>query len=240
MRLDSGDLCSLAQQVASLFRDSVSSYTAKFCPLDDFSKNMVAQLNIMASNEITVPLLLAMGDAGRFIGAFGIGTHLVTCLEQPALGAVYKLVQVEARPCMKVSEEPSKMNVPGSKNSFRLFNSRNCALVDVLVMDDEEPPQVGKPFLCHDPHSMARFRATPARVDAVLEQVWDRGSFIEVEPPLAYLNEARATYERQRSCMADSHFDLTAPTEYPVMLSSKLHEVMQRIWLVDGHVKDMR
>jgi nicotinate phosphoribosyltransferase len=60
---------------------------------------------------------------GHECDAFGVGTHLVTCQKQPALGCVYKLVQFEDEPKIKLSEDVTKMTIPGNKKAFRLYSN---------------------------------------------------------------------------------------------------------------------
>ena len=57
------------------------------------------------------------------VDAFVVGTHLVTCQAQPALGCVYKMVEIGARPCIKLSPDIEKITIPGFKRAFRLMNA---------------------------------------------------------------------------------------------------------------------
>lgn len=46
---------------------------------------------------------------GHEVDAFGIGTHLVTCYAQAALGVVFKLVEINNQPRIKLSEDVTKV-----------------------------------------------------------------------------------------------------------------------------------
>jgi len=77
---------------------------------------------IVASNDINETSLKALKENGHEIDVFGIGTNLVTCQAQPALGMVYKVVEFQGTPRMKFSEEVEKITIPGSKAVVRIFD----------------------------------------------------------------------------------------------------------------------
>jgi nicotinate phosphoribosyltransferase len=81
IRLDSGDLAYLSRMARGLFIEA-----AEISGIEEFRK-----LQIVASNDINESVLLALNHQGHEINSFGIGTHLVTCQKQPALGCVYKV-----------------------------------------------------------------------------------------------------------------------------------------------------
>jgi nicotinate phosphoribosyltransferase len=68
----------------------------------------------------------------------GIGTNLVTCQAQPALGVVYKVVEFQGIPRIKVSEELEKVLVPGAKRTLRALSKENKPLFDVLCLSTEQ------------------------------------------------------------------------------------------------------
>ena len=81
---------------------------------------------------------------------------LVTCQRQPALGGVYKLVEINLKPKIKLSQDVEKVTMPGKKTVHRLYSSDGHALIDLLQRPDELPPQVGKRVLCRHPFHVSK------------------------------------------------------------------------------------
>lgn len=78
-----------------------------------------------------------MVEDNHDIDAFGIGTNLVTCQAQPALGMVYKVVEFQGTPRLKFSEEVGKITLPGPKTVLRIFKEENVPAFDLLCTSGE-------------------------------------------------------------------------------------------------------
>jgi nicotinate phosphoribosyltransferase len=121
VRLDSGDLGSLAKQVRAV--------------LDEAG---LPGVEILASGDLDEYRIAELVAAGAPIDAFGVGTRLGTSHDHPSLGAVYKLVDDVDGPKMKLSE--GKMTLPGRKQLYRFGDH------DLLARADE-PATGGRSLL---------------------------------------------------------------------------------------------
>lgn len=132
VRLDSGDLVYLSRQVRRILDEGGLKDT-----------------KILASGDMdewSVAHVLAQGAP---INAFGVGTALSTSKDAPALGGVYKLVEVErdgtATPVMKLSAG-GKATFPGPKQVWRHYRSK-AAMSDVIGLASEAATGGGQPLL---------------------------------------------------------------------------------------------
>ena len=57
-------------------------------------------------------MIIGIFVQGHEVDAFGIGTYLVTCYAQAALGCVFKLVEINKQPRIKLSEDVTKVCMP--------------------------------------------------------------------------------------------------------------------------------
>ncbi|ETO29791.1 nicotinate phosphoribosyltransferase-like isoform 1, partial [Reticulomyxa filosa] len=176
VRLDSGDLSYLSQKCREYFRRVSQQFQVPF-----------ENLTIVASNDINEEILYSLNVClliDWLVDAFGIGTNLVTCQKQPALGCVYKLVAIDGLARIKISEEIGKMTLPGTKSAYRLYIHNNEPLIDLLVLDDEanESPTEKKKsrslleakqvIRCYHPsNDLKRVDVVPDRIEPLLIKV---------------------------------------------------------------------
>ncbi|MGH9558358.1 MAG: nicotinate phosphoribosyltransferase, partial [Bryobacteraceae bacterium] len=118
VRLDSGNLDELSRQVRKI--------------LDDAG---LPGAKIMATGDLDEFKIRDLAAAGAPIDSFGVGTALAVSSDAPALGVVYKMVEIEdsgqRRYTLKLSAD--KITLPGAKQIFR-YSDR-----DVLARSSECP-----------------------------------------------------------------------------------------------------
>jgi len=61
-------------------------------------------------------------DNNALVDIVFLGPEFLVSSTQPALGMVYKLMEINGNPCIKFSEEKGKQTIPGSKLTVRLFD----------------------------------------------------------------------------------------------------------------------
>jgi len=187
-------------------------------------------LAIAASNDINEKTLHALNAQGHEIDTFGIGTHNITCQAQPALGGVFKLVEINGKPRIKLSENREKVTIPGAKIAFRLYDDRNVPVVDVMCLenqDEDSLPKVGKPITCHHPYDpYKKMTVTPSRIEKLHMLVWDGKRLIPNWSPIS----AKIHCQTQLKNMRPDHLRHVNPTPYKVALSKELYDMMHDLW----------
>ncbi|HZN43234.1 MAG TPA: nicotinate phosphoribosyltransferase [Actinomycetota bacterium] len=100
VRLDSGDLDRLSREVRRVL-DHAGLRRAKIFASGGLDEHEVAELV----------------RAGAPVNAFGVGTQLGVSADAPYVDTVYKLVEYDGRPVLKLS--PAKATAPGAKQVWR-------------------------------------------------------------------------------------------------------------------------
>jgi nicotinate phosphoribosyltransferase len=207
IRLDSGDLAYLSAEARRRL-----------------DQEGFADATILASNDLDERVIESLKQQGAKIGAWGVGTRLVTGYDEPALGGVYKLSAIRRpgepwRFPIKLSEQTIKISTPGLL-AVRRFHSHGEFLGD-LIYDEElgiEPPPV-----LVDPADMTRRKPMAADTPSseLLEPVFRRGRRVG---ELLSLAEARQRVGEQLAGFHPGIKRFVYPHLYPVGLERRLHE----------------
>jgi nicotinate phosphoribosyltransferase len=233
IRLDSGDLAYLSKECRAMF-----VRTAEVFDLPAFREH-----RIVASNDINEKTLESLNQQGHEIDIFGIGTNLVTCQGQPALGGVYKLCEIEERPRIKLSQEVEKVTLPGRKEAYRLYNSQNEPVLDLLCRVGGEIPAPGKRILCKHPFDeVKRCYMTPTRVELLHHMVWgpsEEGGDSSLRVPLPTIQAVRDLAASELAVLRSDHRRLLNPTPYKISVTSELHEHLHTLWQSNVPITDL-
>jgi len=128
VRIDSGDLAKETKRVRRI--------------LDENGCN---EVQIVLSSNLDEYKIREILDKGAPADAFGVGTELVTSSDAPKLSAVYKLMEHNREPKIKISE--GKKTYPGRKQLYRIFDDKGKYKEDLLMLEDEKPPDNAYPLL---------------------------------------------------------------------------------------------
>jgi nicotinate phosphoribosyltransferase len=127
IRIDSGDLAYLSKKARKML-DEAGYKTAGICLSNGLDENTIKSLI----------------DQGACIDSIGCGDNIAASLER--VGGVYKLVAAEKGseliPKIKVTNDTMKINNPGYKKVYRLYDQETgFALGDVLALSNEVIPK---------------------------------------------------------------------------------------------------
>ncbi|CAH0161646.1 Nicotinate phosphoribosyltransferase pncB2 [Peribacillus sp. Bi96] len=205
VRLDSGDLAYLSKEARRML-DAAGFHDAK----------------IVASNDLDEYTIINLKQQGARIDIWGIGTKLITAYDQPALGAVYKMVSIEGedgnmRDTIKISSNPEKVTTPGLKRVYRIINKVNHhAEGDYLAMEYEKPQEQEKLKMFHPVHTFLSKFVTDFDAVDLHENIFEDGRLIYELPSI---DEIKAFTKKNLQVLWPEYLRALNPEEYPVDLS---------------------
>ena len=215
VRLDSGDLAQLSKDCKVLFKEIGNKYGFDY-----------SDLVVVASNDINENTIIELNNNNHEIDIFGIGTNLVTCQAQPALGMVYKLVEVEGKPRIKLSEEKEKVLIPGRKKIFRIYEGENPSF-DILLLEDEDDLKDGDKISAYHPFNDGDVKEVESSTKSLrlTEVLFEKGDVA--------FEETDIKQKRERVLEQISSFDPAVvkddDKEYTVYLSKKCKETFDSL-----------
>ncbi|HIC0549348.1 TPA: nicotinate phosphoribosyltransferase [Streptococcus agalactiae] len=205
VRLDSGDLAYLSKKVRQQL-DDAGFPNAKIYASNDLDENTILNLKMQKAK----------------IDVWGVGTKLITAYDQPALGAVYKIVSIEIdagsmRDTIKLSNNAEKVSTPGKKQVWRITSrAKGKSEGDYITFADTDVTQLDEIDMFHPTYTYINktvrdFDAVPLLVD-----IFDKGKLVYQLPSLQEIQEyGRKEFDQ----LWDEYKRVLNPQDYPVDLA---------------------
>ena len=168
IRLDSGDLAYLSKAARKMLDEADLDY-----------------VKIVVSNQLDEYVIRSLSEQQAPIDAFGVGTALVTGKGEGALDGVYKLTHVNDRPTLKLSENISKMTLPGKKNIYRFLHpDKQMFYADGIALKNEKIPQI----IYHPQQSEKHVSLTDYHSEELMQKVMTDGEKLS-QPSIEKISE---------------------------------------------------
>jgi len=209
VRLDSGDLAYLSIEARRML-DEAGFPDAIISASSDLDEYLIRDLKLQNAQ----------------INLWGVGTKLITSMECPSFGGVYKLAaEMNAdgslTPKIKLSNNVAKVTNPGIKKIIRIYDKNTGYLrADLIALDHEEYDE-SQPLEIFDPENTwkrMRFEPGSYTLREMLVPVFIDGECVYESPALQdikqYCQQELATLrpESQRLINAQTiHVDLSQP-----------------------------
>ncbi|HMO19892.1 MAG TPA: hypothetical protein PKC98_02870 [Candidatus Melainabacteria bacterium] len=224
MRLDSGDLAYLSIETRKIL-DEAGFENAK----------------IVASNNLDEDVIKSLRAQGAKIDVWAVGTKLVTCDDQPSLGAVYKLSAVKEKGRAdwtrggKGSEQAFKTSNPGILQVRRFHenvshNGSGLRYFADMIFDEDLNSSKQSGWTIVDPTDFTRRKLIEADCPYtdLLKPLFRKGELIQDLPDH---HQARAYALEQMKGFHEGIRRLLNPHQYPVGLEIGLYDLKTELIL---------
>ncbi|WP_303971910.1 nicotinate phosphoribosyltransferase [Streptococcus merionis] len=205
VRIDSGDMAYISKKVREQL-DEAGYPDAKIYASNDLDENTILNLKMQKAK----------------IDIWGVGTKLITAYDQPALGAVYKIVSVENDEgnmvdSIKLSNNAEKVSTPGKKQVWRITSlDKGKSEGDYVTFADTDVTTMDEIFMFHPTYTyinktVKNFGAVPLMIP-----IFEKGKLVYNLPSLQEIqNYARSAFNE----LWDEYKRVLNPQIYPVDLA---------------------
>jgi nicotinate phosphoribosyltransferase len=189
VRLDSGDVLALSRDVRQIF-----------------DRAGLVRTGIFVSGDLDEQKIAAMLEQGAPVDGFGVGTAISTSSDAPALGGVYKLVEIDRgeRRVPTIKRSTGKASYAGCKQVWRTFDEGR-ARGDLLGLADEAGPEGSVALVGRVMQDGRRTKPSPA------------------------LSDLRTRCLEQVKALPDEVRRLDEPDRYPVRISERLADLTAEV-----------
>ncbi len=214
IRIDSGDLAYLSREARRML-DGAGFSDARIVVSNDLDEYVVESVR---------------SDGGR-ADIYGVGTRLATCAGAGggALGGVYKLVEIDGEPTLKITGDIAKATLPGRKKLIRCLEPGGGLIQDVVCLDNEV---IGGGDTVYDPVNPLHHTKLPAnaRLTELRGVVMEAGHRTIGRESLENMAER---CKRELKSLPSGCLRLINPHRYKVSISNSLNclrgELIERI-----------
>lgn len=214
IRIDSGDITYITKRARKML-DEAGYSDCKIC----------------ISNSLDEYLIRDMIFQGARVDSYGVGERLITASSEAVFGGVYKLAAVEKNgeiiPKIKISENPSKITLPGVKIPWRLYDRETGkAIADVITLGYEKISS-DEPYELFDPdHTWKRKIVSDFVAKKLQIKIFEKGKQIYTSPSVKEISRYRA---EQVESLWDEVTRFENPHTYYVDLSEDLWELRHNL-----------
>lgn len=210
VRIDSGDMAYISKRVRE--------------QLDEAG---FTEAKIYASNDLDEKTIMNLKMQGAKISVWGVGTKLITAYDQPALGAVYKMVAIEnaageMEDTIKISSNAEKVSTPGRKQVWRITKKTDGKSEgDYIALWDEDPRKEESLYMFHPHYTYINKTVTDFKARPILQDIFVEGKLVYQLPTIQEIKQY--AHEKLDSLWEEYKRDLN-PQDYPVDLSQACYD----------------
>ena len=227
IRIDSGDLSYLSKK------------SKKYLLEAGYSK-----AKIILTNSLDEDLILSLKEQNAQVDFFGVGDTIAVSKTNPCFGGVYKLVELDGKALLKLSEDSIKISNPSMKRVVRLYTNGEAAgdLICLYEKDRDFEKILEKEeflFICEkERYKKTKFPKNAYTYKVLTEELIQNGESKYNKDFFSSVELQKKYYLESLKSLSEEHKRLKYQHTYKVNLSNQLYELKyQMIEQINKEIK---